>query len=36
MYPNGEVDGKRVNIPVPAHNKSDGVLYSVRADGIAR
>ncbi len=30
------MDGQRVNIPVPAPVKSDGDVYLVRADGIAR
>ena len=30
------MDGQQVNIPVPAHIKSDGGLNLVRADGIAR
>lgn len=36
MNPKGVVDGKQVNIPVPAHKESDGVNYWVRTDGIVR
>jgi hypothetical protein len=30
------VDGQQVNIPVPAHIKSDGGVILVRTDGIVR
>ena len=30
------MDGQRVNIPVPAGAKSDGVEQSLRTDGIVR